>query len=149
MKDPIFIIFGAITVAFIVLLFLKVISKSKLCVLCASIGLTWISLLILFWLNLFNNPLLIALLIGNSVVGVYYLVEKKTPERLHIFRLPFFLTLLFMGYFLVSTSTIGEFIPTLGLLALLWLIFGFLYSYSHNSKLKSAVSYVINCCKNW
>lgn len=149
MNDPLLLIFAAITGLFLVLLIVKTFVKLKFCVLCASISLTWITLLILYWLNLFEDFVLIALLVGNSIVGIYYLVERKTAEKFHIFRLPFFLSLIFVGYILIFTPVIGRLIPTVILLVSLWLIFGFLFLYGHNPKLKSAVSYIINCCKNW
>lgn len=149
MNDPLFLIFSAIIALFLVFLIVKKFVKLKFCVLCASISLTWVTLLILYWLNLFEDFVLIALFIGNSIVGIYYLVERKTAEKFHIFRLPFFLTLIFIGYLLLSGFDIYRLIPTVGLLVFLWLIFGFLFLYGHNPKLKSAVSYIINCCKNW
>lgn len=149
MNDSLFWIFIAITIIFLLLLVVKAVGKLKFCVLCASISLTWIALVVSYWLSLFNDLVLIALLVGNSIVGIYYLIERKIAEKFHIFRLPFFLTLLFVGYLLLSATAPGRLIPTVIFLVFLWLIFGFLYFYGHNPKLKSAVSYIINCCKNW
>lgn len=152
MKDPLFLIFGAISLIFIFLLMVKALGKWKFCVLCGSIGLSWLALLIVYWLNIFHNPLIIALLVGNSVVGIYYLVERKIAEKFHLFRLPFFLTLLFVGYWLISWPSIfavDQLLPTGALLLVLWLIFCWVFLSRHNAKLKSFVSQIINCCKNW
>lgn len=149
MNDPLFLIFSSITVLFLIFLIVKKFVKLRFCVLCASICLTWVTLLVLYWLDLFEDFVLIALLIGNSIVGIYYLTERKVPEKFHIFRLPFFLSLIFIGYILIFAPMIGKLIPTAVLLVFLWIIFGFLFFYSHTSKLKSVVSYIINCCKNW
>lgn len=149
MKYPISLIFLSITSLFLIFLLIKAISKYKFCTLCASVALTWISLLILFWLNKFSNPVLVALLIGNSVVGIYYLAEKKISEKFHIFRLPFFLTLLLIGYSLVFKANTKDLFLTLILIASLWIIFGFIYFNRNNPKLKSIIESIINCCKNW
>ncbi len=149
MKDPLFLIFAGITFLFLIFLFFKAIGKYKFCVLCSSVALTWITLLILLWLKQFDNPTLVALLIGNSVVGIYYLTEKKISEKFYIFRLPFFLTLLFIGYLLIFPVAVKSLFLTMAFLIFLWSVFAFLYFYSHNPKLKSIISNIINCCKNW
>lgn len=151
MKDTLFLIFSSVIVLFILLLIIKAFLKTKFCVLCLSVGLTWLASLILYKFDLFDNPILTAMLIGNSIVGVYYLVEKGIGERFYVFRLPFFLTLLFAGYFLMTAFDFvgAQFFVTTMLLIFLWLLCGFLYFYRRNAKLKSVVSYIINCCKNW
>ncbi len=156
MNDPLFLIFVGVVVLFFILLALKKITSLKICVLCFSIALTWLSLLVMLRLKFFDNSLLIALMIGNSIVGVYYLLENKIAEKFHIFRLPFFLTLIFLGYFLVSATQIKELILTIALLCILWLFFLILYLFGQNfmhkmafPRLKSLISEIIKCCKNW
>lgn len=149
MDNSLFIILAAITALFVLLLIVKSISKWKFCVLCTSVGITWLALLILYWNGRFNNAAIMALLIGNSVVGIYYLAEKKLPEKLHIFRLPFFMTLLLAGYELVTGTAISRLLPSLLLLAFLWLITGILFVYRDSPSFKKAVTSLIECCKNW
>lgn len=149
MDNFLFMIFAAIAALFILLLIFKSVSKWKFCVLCASAGITWLALLILYWNGAFNNPVILALLIGNSVVGIYYLVEKKTAEKLHIFRLPFFLTLLLAGYELVAGAAFSQLLAPLLLLAFLWFISGILFIYRDRPSLKKAVASLLECCKNW
>ena len=69
------ILFG-ISISFFLLLGIKSLFKKKLeklCVICASVSLTWIFLLILYFLGKFEDLVVIALLMGGSVVGLYYL----------------------------------------------------------------------------
>lgn len=50
----------------------------QICPICATVSLTWLSLLALRELNIFIiNPIFLAILMGASVCGVMYLVEKK------------------------------------------------------------------------
>lgn len=147
MISPILIIFFSITALFILLLIVKAITKQKFCVLCASVSLTWVTLLILYWLNRFNEPLLIAVLMGGSVVGIYYLVEKKTKEKLHIFRLPFFLTLVFVVYLLIGFT--DQIFLSVIFFILLWLIFILIYFYRNHSTIRRLADRIIACCKDW
>ncbi|PIZ76056.1 hypothetical protein COY05_02645 [Candidatus Peregrinibacteria bacterium CG_4_10_14_0_2_um_filter_38_24] len=149
MNDSVFLIFGSITILFLLFIIFRAFLKIRVCALCASVGLTWVALLTLYRLNLFNNPLLIALLIGNSVVGLYYLVEKKISEKFHVFRLPFFLTLLLVGYSLIGIFDFAEIASSIVLVLGLWGVFGLMYFYRNNSRFKSSVSHIIDCCKNW
>src|SRR3989344_3178232 len=90
-----------ITVLFFFLLLIKGIFKKwfkkEFCVICAAVSLTWITLLILSWLEIFNDKTIIALLMGMSILGIFYLVENKVKERLTLFRLPFLLSLILIG----------------------------------------------------
>ncbi len=148
MKDQLFTIFGVITAIFFLSMAVKSITKLKICALCMSISSTWLGLLILYWTERFNNPVILALLIGNSIVGIYYLLEKKVSERLHILKFPFFLSMVFVGYGLVKPEAWNS-LPTILLLTGLWLLFGFLFAYQNTPKLTGLVKSIINCCKNW
>lgn len=149
MNDALLLTFALLTGLFVLLLIVKVIFKLNFCVLCGAVSLTWISLVGLFWAGLFEDILLIALLMGGSIVGIYYLVEKKVREQLHIFRFPFFLTLVFWAYLLLKFEFNASVFIVAGLVVFLWLICGFLYFFRNNAKFKSVVSKLIDCCKNW
>lgn len=132
---------------FVLLMGVKEIFKKKFCVLCVAVSLTWFLLLILYWKGLFTNKLIIALLMGSSVLGIFYLVEKKVKESWELFRLPFYLTLVSLVYFVL------EGLESLGKVALvlvsLWVVFGFLFVYKNNNQIGSFVKKLIECCKNW
>ena len=122
-------------------------TKEKICAICFAVGLTWLSLLILNYLNYFDNPTIIALLIGMTLLGVYYTIEKKVRKELTLFRLPFLLTLIIAGYSLIEGFNYG--FGVLVLLATLWIIFIFIYLYGSENKSGSLVKKLVECCRKW
>lgn len=153
--ETLLLVLGMIILFFVLFLIIKSISKRKFCVLCASVSCTWLVLLVLLWLGKFNDRLLIALLMGGSIVGILYLLEKKiaekkVPEKYLLFRLPLYLTMVSLGY-LVLRAARPSFIVIITLL-MLWLLFMLIFFYQHNPKLHSVASVaekLIACCKNW
>ena len=145
--DAISFVFLLILVYFSLFMLLRSLTGWRFCVLCASVSTTWVSLLVLYWLQRFEALPVIAVLTGGTVVGIYYLVEQKTPDALHVFRLPFFLTLLLLAYLILG---VGEpiLLSVLFLIAL-WLLFGGIYVYQHNPKVKGLATRLIDCCKHW
>ncbi len=153
---------------FLFLLLKKLFPKwlEKICALCAAVSLTWMFYLLNWKLNLFNltvDPLLIALLMGQTILGIFYFIENKlslqnfsSPQNLDLtfFRLPFLLTLLFFGYALLKMAVITTNIPSsllsgaVALLAL-WLIFGMLYAFRRSSHFKGFVKRIVECCRKW
>ncbi len=146
LNDPLFI-FGAISSLFLAGLVVQALFSVRFCALCASVSGTWIPLLLLYKLGLFKGTAALGILMGCSVVGVYYLVEKKTPEKLHLFRLPFFLSLT-AGVF----ALLGLF-PSPGrllvFLLLLWILFGLIYGWREQRGIGQIAQRLIKCCKNW
>lgn len=120
--------------------------KDKFCVICTAISLTWIFLLILYWLKLFSNITIIALLMGQTILGIFYVLESKTKDKLKLFRLPFLATLIGLAYFILTQKIDSK---TILLLITLWGIFIIIYSYQNNPKLKVFVKKIIECCKKW
>ncbi|OGJ43190.1 hypothetical protein A3J23_01790 [Candidatus Peregrinibacteria bacterium RIFCSPLOWO2_02_FULL_48_14] len=167
MNDPVFLSFAAIILLFFTLLILKHLIGFKICVLCASVSITWLVLLVLYLLGTFHDGALLALLMGASAHGIYTVVEKKTVEKFHIFRLPFFLSLIFFFYIFLVGSTALPSVAVFSVLILLWIVFTILFFYStsrpegfakqergqrpqpYMSRLKKAASALLECCKNW
>lgn len=145
--NELFLIFSAITVLFALLLIIQSAAGWRFCVLCASVFATWLGLITFYWAGQFQNAVLIAPLLGASMIGVYYLTERKTKERLHIFRLPFFLTLLFAVYFLLGA--VESFLEPFFFLVVLWIAFGVVYAYRENPEVSRLAKRIIECCKNW
>ena len=145
-----FPILGSIAVLFVALLIFKdAIMKNKLkfCVICVAVSLTWITLLVLFFLKKFTDTTLIALLMGQSILGIYYLLEKRVKEDLKIFRLPFLLSAIVVGYSFFDIA--GDIIKIIVFLSLLWIFFIFIYAYRSRPKLNKFVKKIIACCKDW
>ena len=141
-----FIILGIIILFFIFLAIKSIIGKNKikknLCVICASISLTWIVLLFLYLFNLFDNILIISLLMGMSVTGIYYFTENKIKKanKLKIFRLPFIITLIVIAYYIL---TFEDIINNILIVLALWLLFVLVYFYNNTKFIKK----LLECCK--
>src|SRR3989344_2486368 len=92
----------SIFVLFFVFLFLKEFLpqriKSKFCALCAAVTVTWLSFLIVFYNNFFQDKTILAILMGGTVVGVLYVLWRKYK----FFLLPIFLTLVAIAYFIIE-----------------------------------------------
>jgi len=148
--ETITIIILTITILFFVFLGVKEIlqerTKKKLCVICLSITLTWMTLLVLLYLNILNNKIIIALLLGQTTLGIFYFIEKKVKEKLKIFRLPFLLTLIIIAYSLIELTLS---LSVLSLIITLWTIFILIYLFQNNRRANSFVNKLIECCKKW
>ena len=140
----------SITLLFFLFLIIKEILnkdlKEKFCVICAAVTLTWIILLILYWFNIFKNEIIIALLMGQTSLGIFYYIEFKVNNELKIFGLPFLLTLTFIAYIIINPYQITN---ALILLVILWLFFILIYFYKSNSKINKIIKKLIECCKKW
>lgn len=134
-------------VLFLLVLFFLLISgfnilfRKEICSVCSAVFLTWLTLLILFYVNLFNNQLILGILMGGTVAGLFNLLKSK----LGVFKFPFAITLFFVIYFLL-TFTFQSLV--IYLLILLWFIF-FLIFVLQKKKFSSLVEKLIRCCRNW
>ena len=127
--------------------FLKGKLKDNFCVVCAAISSTWIILLLLYWNGLFANKTLLALLIGESVVGIFYMVNSKVKEELKVFRFPFLMTLIVVGYTLIENSY--DFVPVILIVIILWIIFATVYFLKMNHNISLIAKKLVECCKEW
>ncbi|MBI3032490.1 hypothetical protein HYY69_03375 [Candidatus Woesearchaeota archaeon] len=141
------IIVGFFILLLILKQFLPKSMQKSFCVICGAVSLTWFLLLLLLNSGLFTNKVIIALLLGQSTVGIYYFIEKKVAERFHVFRLPFLLTLLVVAYILISFPY--NFVFEFTIIFSLWIIFILLYFFRHNTSLKNLVKKIAQCCRNW
>lgn len=144
------IIAGIISVFFVLLALKSFLPKkihNKICVLCTAVGLTWVSLLVLYWLRIFQDMLIIALLMGSTVLGIFYIAEKHVADKWKFFRLPFYLTLVIAGYSLLGIPE--DLVAAIIWLAGLWGLFLIIFSYRNNEKTNSFVKKMIECCRNW
>ena len=146
------VILGIIALFFIILLIKEMFlrkTRKEFCVICISISLTWLILLVLYWMKLFDNFLIIGLLIGMSVTGVYYFFESKfgkINKRIKIFRLPFVLTLILLAYYILTFENIFK---SILIVIGLWILFIFVYLFNSNKKINVFAKKLIECCKKW
>lgn len=142
----------AVAVAGILLLFVLLLAfknyakKLTLCAICTSVSLAWISLLGASLLGYFHDKVIIAILMGQSSLGLYYLYEKHVSQRLLIFRLPLLLTLITASYTAVQQSLP---LDALSLVGLAWAGLGLLYLYREVPAVQNKAKAVIECCSNW
>ena len=137
----------AVPALFIIYLILKSITKLEFCVICASIATTWVALLVLHYLGYFSDLIIVGILMGQSIVGVFYLLENKLPKQYSIFKLPFILTLSFFAYF--SLNMPAKLLPFFILLSLLWLASLVIFLARKNEKIGEIAKQLIECCKKW
>lgn len=126
--------------------FLKDKLKDNFCVICLSISLTWIYLLVTYYLGYFDNVLIISLFMGSSILGIYYILDSKSKREFKVFRLPLILTLFYLGYILIVQNYE---LKVIELILALWLIFGLFFVYRNNPKTKNFVDKIIECCRKW
>ncbi len=126
-------------------IFIKI--NKRFCAICASISMAWIILLALLWLGIFNDKIIIAILIGMTITGLYYLVEKSVKEDILIFRLPFLLSLISLAYYTLQPDS--KMVDSLIFLAIIWVLLILVYLYRKNPSINSYVKRLVECCKRW
>ena len=133
-----------ITGLFIILLALRRGFSTKFCAICASIFLTWTGLLLMYKTNHYHDSLLLSLLMGQSITGLYYFARQRLPKILRIFTLPYFLTATAGLYMLLKSQIIlSAFVLLLGLWTIAWVIFTYRNDPAKNSVVKAAME----CCE--
>jgi len=130
---------------FFLLLLVKNIFKLDFCVICSAFTLTWISLIILGYFGYFQDRVLIALLMGHTSLGLFYLFEEKAKRDVKILRLPVLLTLMMSAYAVVFDFNVD--FSAYILLLVLWILFGFVYVFKNNSKIRVFANKLIECCR--
>jgi len=143
--NQITLVFLGLAFLFFAVLVLKNFLNKKICTICIAVVLTWFTLLVLFYLNLFEDKIIIAILMGHTSLGLYYIWEKKVKEKYTVFRLPVLLSFIFIIY-----SILQDFVfNTLILIVTLWLVFSFIYFLRNNKKFNFFANKIIECCKKW
>ncbi|MBI2672580.1 hypothetical protein HYX16_06620 [Candidatus Woesearchaeota archaeon] len=90
----IYYILLSIFVLYILFVFLKdgiyKVTKQKICALCAAVSLTWLTLLALNFFGYKIDSLILAILMGESVTGIAYLLDKRIKNKLYLSLLRLF-----------------------------------------------------------
>lgn len=137
---------SGIILLFFVLLILKNIFKwKKFCVLCTAVSLTWILLLVLYFLKIFQDKIIIAILMGHTSLGLFYLWEKNVREKFKMFRLPLLLSFIFIIYSILENFEFNSLFIILGL----WVVFFLIYLFRNNKGFNKFTKRLIECCKKW
>ena len=136
----------AITALFVLVLTVKNVLSLKACVLCTSIVLTWVALFVLYRTGYFYDTALLSLLMGQSVTGIFYFVDKRVAPTLRIFSLPFFLTLTTIFY--VAITLTKDILPSLFVLLGLWLVAYVIFAWRNDPGKKQLTDAVMHCCED-
>ena len=140
-----FYIFLAISLIFIASLIIKNLVNKAFCSLCVAVASVWLVLLFLYKTDRFSDGILLALLVGQSITGIFYLAYRKLPKSLRIFSLPFFLSLTAVFYMLISADIqLAVFI----LLAVLWLAAWIIFTYRNDPAKKAVAKILAKCCED-
>ena len=118
--------------------------KEKICSICLAISSTWIMLLLLFWFGKFHDKTIIAVLIGQTSLGLFYLWEKNVRKKFKVFRFPLLLTFIFVAYSVMESFNFSVFI----FIAILWILFFVVYVFRRR-KLKLFFNKILECCRKW
>ncbi len=138
------LVFVTVALIFALVLGAKRFVKRDLCALCLSVSLTWVGLLILQKVGLFGNTVLLALLMGQSVTGIFYMLKDRVPKVLRIFTLPFFLSLTAVAYVLITSDYI---IWTFLLLTAVWIAGWVIFAVRDDPGAQPLATVVMNCCE--
>jgi len=140
-----FYIFLAISLIFIASLIVKNLVNKAFCSLCVAVASVWLVLLFLYKADRFSDGILLALLVGQSITGIFYLTYRKLPKSLRIFSLPFFLSLTAVLYMLITADIqLAVFI----LLLVLWLAAWIIFTYRNDPAKKAITKILAKCCED-
>jgi len=144
------ILLGITVLFFLILIIKNTLAKrfnKKICVICVSVFLTWLFLLILYYMNFYENTIILSILIGQSTLGIFYLFEKISRKEFTVFRLPFLLTLILIATSLIKIQE--DLFYSIIFIMILWATFTLFYVYRKNKKINKFVNKIIECCRNW
>jgi hypothetical protein len=127
-------------------LVMKHVFSLKVCILCSSIFLTWTCLLVLYKIGRFHDVVLLSLLMGQCITGLYYMLDKRVKPALKIFTLPFFLSLTTLFYLVVTGSPAA--LPPLLVLLGLWTAAYLMFAWRNDPAKRRIANAVMECCKD-
>ncbi len=136
---------GIVALFFILLTLKNIFNWKNFCVLCVAVSLTWIALLILYFFKIFQDKIILAILMGHTSLGLFYLFEKKAKEKFKIFRLPLLLSFIFIIYSVIENFEFNSLFLIFGA----WAIFFLIYLFRNNKGFNKFAKKIIECCKNW
>lgn len=119
------------------------------CALCAAVSLSWITLGVLHWSGVrAADPVLLALLMGGSAVGLMYYLAARLPDRYALFRLPFLMSVLWAVYGALRGTAALRWADAALLLAL-WAAFGAVHAWRDHPRIRAIGARLLACCKDW
>lgn len=139
-----FAVFGAITLLFVIAVVARNNFNLRVCAICAGIAITWMGLLLLYKLDKYHDTALLALLMGQSIAGIFYLLKDRFPKDLRIFTLPFFLTLTAVMYALITSEFM---VSVFAFLTVIWVVGWFVFTSRNDPGKKELAKATMDCCE--
>jgi hypothetical protein len=122
-------------------------SRLKFCAVCVAVSGTWFSLWLFYKLGFFVDKTVIGILMGESIIGLYYLLEKRLPSKWQIFRWPYIITMTSLVALMVGMRT--ELYKIMILLLIVWIIFIAIYIFANYPTVKKIAQRLLACCRDW
>ena len=135
------------TVWFLLLAFIKSALSWKFCVACVAVSSSWMALLVMEFTGKEIDPILVGILMGESVVGLYYFLEKRVPTAWQIFRWPYLVTASAVVYLLLGE--VSSLTRVSLLISIIWVIFVLVYLIRNIPGCKKIADKIIACCRDW
>jgi FtsH-binding integral membrane protein len=132
---------------FAIALVVRQITSFKTCALCFAVSVSWLIGLADYFSKriIFDDPIILAILMGGSVVGLMYYLSSISPNKFSFFKFPYFITALFLINFVFSREATA---PTVLLIVGIWLAF-FLIFIFRDKNTKNWFQKILECCRNW
>jgi len=140
-------IFATIIGLFVLLLGVKSLIRRDFCALCGAVSITWLAFLALAYSGQFENRFIIGVLMGQSVIGVFYYLNGRVSSEWKIFSLPFVLSLTFIASALLGGQVWAS--SALLLLGGLWVAALAVFLLRRYPRISALAKKAIECCKNW
>lgn len=139
------VLVGIVAIFFILLVLRIIFNLKKGCVICLSVTLTWVALLTFYFLNIFADKIIIAILMGHTSLGLFYLWEKKVKKKFKVFRLPLLISFIFIIYTILENFRFSSLIFIIAL----WILFFIIYLFRNEKSIQLFFKKIIECCKKW
>lgn len=119
----------------------------EFCVICLTVTLGWIGMLGLLAIGRFDEPVLVGIFMGQTILAIYSLLERKGSDGLKLFRLPFLLTATFVAYLALAgrRPVMGEGI----VFTLVWGLFFVVFLLRFTEKGRKIAESIVRCCGQW
>ncbi|MDP3989371.1 MAG: hypothetical protein Q8P93_04015 [bacterium] len=140
-------VIGTLIVLFTLFLILRTRTSFKVCALCAATTSTWVGLVVLWLRGVSIDPVIIALFVGGSIVGLLYVIEEKIPTHYLLFRVPYYISAIVLAYGVLGESMSMQ--RTIPLVVVVWLVAIVFFIFRTNARAKQYADMIIACCKNW
>ena len=143
MTPIVLLIIGLFAIALVV----RQITSFKICALCFAVSASWLVGLADYFSKriIFDNPIVLAILMGGSAVGLMYYLSRVSPNKFSFFKFPYFITALLLIDFVFRREATA---PAVLLIVGIWLVF-FLIFIFRNKNTKNWFQKILECCKNW